>query len=672
MTLNIRTPEKNLPRMTPSSRPASHLGTTARSHTLVRSIVLAGGALLAANSLVANSVTVQVPISGAQATYALLANPYTHGANTVGEVFSSTTGLPSGTIVHKYVPASGGFVTTYYFNGAWSDPGMVLNPGEGFFLSFVSATARSVASSVPVTFTGDPIPKITLPPGGQYAMVGAPVDKGGALVQDLGYPPSQGDYVFKFDVASQSYIIDDFDGGAWESGSEPKLAACEGFFLVRPRVPNLPSQWLGAPQFSPGQILSTLPIGTTGPDYGQAVAVDRAGNILIGGTLSSHAFVAKRTPGGSLAWSLSFGPGSGSVQALGADSSGNVYVTGNFGPTIDFGGGQLSSAGGFDIFLAKFSPNGSFIWARRFGSSKVITFVTESGYGLAVDQNDGSVTVTGIYDGTVDFGRGTLTALGGQDMFLARFSPGGTCVWSRRVGGTRTAIGTAMALDGSGNIFVTGDFGSTVDFGSGPVTPVGNADMFVAKYSPAGANLWAKSYGASSLSAVTVGNTLGVDGAGDVAVAGNYQAAVNLGGTNLPYSGYNDIFLAKYSGAKGDHLWSMGFGGSRTDSGMALAMDTSGNITLTGLMGTGLNFGEGSLAGIPGNVNVYIASFSGAGSPRWSKNLGVGFGGVQAAVATPAGHWFIAGTFSSTVNFGLGSFTSTAGSSDMFLAEFAP
>jgi hypothetical protein len=86
---------------------------------------------------------------------------------------------------------------------------------------------------------------------------------------------------------------------------------------------------------------------------------------------------------------------------------------------------------------------------------------------VAVD-GSGDVLVTGQFTGSVDFGTGRLTTAGGNDVFVARYSAAGAPLWARRFGGLITDVGSGVAVDGSGNVLVTGYFAGTVDFGPGP------------------------------------------------------------------------------------------------------------------------------------------------------------------------------------------------------------
>jgi len=156
------------------------------------------------------------------------------------------------------------------------------------------------------------------------------------------------------------------------------------------------------------------------------------------------------------------------------DRSGNILVTGYFGGTIDFGGGPLNSAGNSDIFVAKFTADGSHVWSKRFGDTS-----EDRGSSVATDASN-NVLFTGFFNGTVDFGGGPLTSAGLDDIYIAKFAADGSHLWSKRFGDTLPVdFGLSVAVDASGNVLVTGVFGGTVDFGGGPLTSAGSGDIFV-------------------------------------------------------------------------------------------------------------------------------------------------------------------------------------------------
>ena len=112
------------------------------------------------------------------------------------------------------------------------------------------------------------------------------------------------------------------------------------------------------------------------------------------------------------------------------------------------------------------------------------------------------------------------------------------------VGGASWSNRSDVALDASGNIFVTGSFMGTTDFGGITLITTGFNDIFVAKYDPNGNLLWVRGFGGPSFE---FGNTVAVDGAGNVVVVGSFRGSVDFGGGLLASAGGDDIFVAKYS-----------------------------------------------------------------------------------------------------------------------------
>ena len=137
-------------------------------------------------------------------------------------------------------------------------------------------------------------------------------------------------------------------------------------------------------------------------------------------TAFMYLFVAKYSGvNGGLVWAKTLG-GSGSERGNGVvvDVNNDVIVTGNFTNTVDFGNGGLTSAGSYDIFVAKYSGrNGAAVWSKRFGGA-----TSDSGMAIAIDSAS-DLMVTGIFSGLVGFGYGPLTSAGADDIFLLKILP---------------------------------------------------------------------------------------------------------------------------------------------------------------------------------------------------------------------------------------------------------
>lgn len=229
-----------------------------------------------------------------------------------------------------------------------------------------------------------------------------------------------------------------------------------------------------------------------------AVAIDAAGNIVVTGwfagttdlgglpltsTTSDAAdtFVVKLASNGTHLWSARFGDTNGQwPTGVAIDATGNIVVSGLFEDGVDFGGGPLTSAGNYDIFVVKLGPDGSHQFSERFGGQG-----SEYTSGVALDAS-GDIVVTGFFEGSFDLGGGPLTSEGlSYDVFLARLTADGEYVWASRFGGSDQARSYAVAVDASGNSVLAGSFYlGALDFGGGPLNNAGNEDAFLAKLGP--------------------------------------------------------------------------------------------------------------------------------------------------------------------------------------------
>jgi hypothetical protein len=355
----------------------------------------------------------------------------------------------------------------------------------------------------------------------------------------------------------------------------------------------------------------TVPAPTL-TDQVKGVAVDAAGNVYIiltffgqvdlgGGPLTalggSDIAVAKYSPAGVHQWSQRFGDGTAqNATAIAADAAGNVFVAGNFAGAIDFGGGQLLSAGGYDVYLAKLTTNGAHVWSKRFGDGS-----NQSPNAVTADAA-GNVLITGDFAGAIDFGGGTLVSAGLNDVFVAKLGGTGSHLWSKRFGGPADDASESVRTDAAGNVGLIGLFASPTFSAGGPMlTNQGGTDTWMAKLDPAGNHLWSRSVGGAGNQR---GNGLGFDAAGNMVTAGNLDQSADYGGGLLTSAGATDIVAAKYDTA-GGFLWAQRFGGVGTDFPRALAMDPAGNAFLTGVTTSSVDFGAGPVCGL-GGEDAYL------------------------------------------------------------------
>ncbi|MCU0850510.1 MAG: PKD domain-containing protein [Candidatus Thermoplasmatota archaeon] len=220
---------------------------------------------------------------------------------------------------------------------------------------------------------------------------------------------------------------------------------------------------------------------TVGDDGDLYLTGDFEGSATFGtDTLTSlgnvDVFIAKLDTAGNWMWARS--GGSLSIERgydIAVDSNNNVYVTGVFLASITFGTTTLFGMGSWDVYVVKIDSDGTWQWAVSVGSS-----ATEGAWGIAVDHNDHPF-ICGVFGGVVTIGESTIISLDSHDVFVATLDDTGTWQWAMSAGGTNWDEGYALTSDKNGSIYVTGYFDGSAFFGNITLFTQGNYDVFIAK-----------------------------------------------------------------------------------------------------------------------------------------------------------------------------------------------
>jgi Tfp pilus assembly protein PilZ len=447
-------------------------------------------------------------------------------------------------------------------------------------------------------------------------------------------------------------------------------------------------------------------IGGTGQDLGNGIAVDSGGNVYVtgrhnSGSLSLYSenestgttetlgrvgnddtFIAKYSTDGNILWAARIGgTGIDFGNGIAVDSDGNVYVTGYYyagSLTLYDKEGvsrkSLSNSGNYDVFIAKYSTDGNVLWGARATATD-----RDEGHGIAVD-SDGNVYVTGRYSSSPltlysqDESTGiteSLATSGNYDAFIAKYSTAGNVLWAARISGTNNTVqGFGIAVDSGGNVYVTGysyNVGITLynadeSTSTGiELTNDGSGDVFIAKYSTGGTAQWAAKI---SESGYERGSGIAVDSDGNVYVTGFYSSSTlylyNKDGVttetlNNSNSGNYDVFIAKYSTA-GNVLWAARIGGSARDEGHGIAVDSGGNVYVTGsYLSSPLTLysqDESSTTKtltVNGNDDVFIAKYSTAGNVLWAARISGGSVEQGTGIAVDSGgNFYVTGRYTSS------------------------
>jgi hypothetical protein len=274
---------------------------------------------------------------------------------------------------------------------------------------------------------------------------------------------------------------------------------------------------------------------------------------------------------------------------------------------------------------------------------------------IALDAS-GNIFLGGSFTGTGNFGGANLINVGQADAFLAKYNSQGNPQWALSFGGTSGDVINKIAVDSQGNVIVTGYFAGLVNFGGTTLSSsFGSTDVFLAKYSPLGLNLWAKNFANQGSS--EYGTGVAVDKTnGDILLAGYALSDINLGGGVLQQCG----FLARFS-SSGGHLWSRACGKNNIGRTSALAVDSHGDVAISGDFQFQTDLGGGLLIGTSSQYDYFVAKYSGAnGSHLWSKAI---TGNLSAAMnsmtADAQNNIILGGSFRGTYNFGGQSLTTT-------------
>lgn len=346
-------------------------------------------------------------------------------------------------------------------------------------------------------------------------------------------------------------------------------------------------------------------------------------------------------------WSLAFGGEDGAAQpmAVATDSGRNVIVVGNFTGDITLGTDVLHNAATNDtkdIFVAKFSPTGDYVWSRRFGDTAASGFQNQRALAVAIDGND-DIVVTGDFatgaSNSLDFGGGTSPLVStGVAAYVAKLSGGnGAGLWAVQAGGIGVGDwGSGVTIDSADDVIVVGGFSSaTFGFPSTLVAAttasnadaVGTYDVFVDKLAGAsGDALWTqpKVYGSSgNQSAAAVALDRDVNNVDGFVITGTFVNALNFGGTTLSAGSSSHLFVAKLN-EDGGHVFSVLFGGTvaNTDSAYGVAVDSAGNSVVIGQFDGTIDFGNSHSVTTTGGFDVFVAKLDLVGLAMWAYSFG--------------------------------------------------
>jgi hypothetical protein len=405
------------------------------------------------------------------------------------------------------------------------------------------------------------------------------------------------------DDSGNTYVAGYYNIYAWDL---PHASGTDAFFV----------------KYDPsGNIIWTRSLSSTGTDRVFSIALDKLGHFYIfgyfggpsiaicGDTLMNtfvnkfDMFVAKYDTNGNCIWVRQVGgAGQDTPTGMAVDSLGNCFITGyHESPTLSFGTQTLTNSGGVDIFIAKYAPDGTDLWAKSATGD-----ANEYSRSVAVDMFGNSYINGDFNTDSISFDGNLLVKNGNQDMFLTKYSSSGNVLWIKHPDGTQDVHGNSVAVDSAANIYVGGSFNYNITFDTTTLTSSGNLDILLVKYASDGSFLWAKSVGGTAEDAATA---VATDYLGYCYLAGYFNSAsITMGAYPLTNngSGFKDIFVTEYSAA-GNVVWAKSIGGLTSDYPNDIQPDLSRDVYIAGCLGsTSITIGDSTFYNA-GTTNILVA-----------------------------------------------------------------
>lgn len=323
---------------------------------------------------------------------------------------------------------------------------------------------------------------------------------------------------------------------------------------------------------------------------------------------------------------------------MATDIEGNLFVTGDFDTTAVFGNTTLVPNGVRDLYIAKLSKAGVWLWAIQSGNPSEVR-----ANAISVDEL-GNLLITGTFTGSCRFGDTTLTCAGETDMFIAKLDQNGKWLWATQTGGDSSVAATHIKSDTTGNIYISGTFQAKAAFGD--TIKYSLPTCFISKLNTQGQWLW--TYKISSKSEVP--HAISLDKQGNLYLTGNFSGMITVIDSMLASSGMHNSFVAKLN-PDGELQWLARNVAEYGSTIWSIATDKEGNSYITGTGGGKLWFGPHYIK--CNLVDVIVAKLDPKGNWEWVKKSTNKDFAMSCSIDLDAeGNPVIAGTFENKIRFG--------------------
>jgi hypothetical protein len=351
------------------------------------------------------------------------------------------------------------------------------------------------------------------------------------------------------------------------------------------------------------------------------------------------------------------------------DGNGNLYIAGSYeGPVCYFPSTTLHANGISNIFLAKFDNEGNELWVKQFNVDNYSPGEEDGISDIILDAN-GNIYIAGGFYKILQFDTITLTASFGEDFFISKFKPDGSCIWARKAGGTGNDLGAALAVGSSFNVYVWGRNSEIAFFDSTSVDPGG----FLVKYDSNGSFQWVKkeiSFDGQLLLPHVFVTCMKIYQNRLFACGWENNPVFTIDTMTFSHSGKYGHILCCFD-LDGNIQWAREGIGNGAYSGNNLSADIQGNTYITGFFHDTISFG-GFILYHPLEFDMFLCKYDQNGSIQWARQANSSLSGAGHSIISNAqGFSYVTGQFSGSAVFGADTLFS-ATERDLFLARYTP
>jgi len=425
--------------------------------------------------------------------------------------------------------------------------------------------------------------------------------------------------------------------------------------------------------------------GGLGVDHASSIVVDSNKNQYITGCFAEYAtfgntalvasqdhysnfFIVKNDSNNHFIWAKQIRCAANQRSCfMAVDEQNNIYITGMFEKSVSFDDITITASDEMseNVFIAKLTPNGNFVWAKQLSSNW-------AAYSKAILCKGNNIYITGGFRGKATSGQISLIALDySDDCFVCKLDTDGNIKWAKQTPSLQKSFGNGITVDNNSSVYVLGTFRDSTAFGSTILTPKGYQDLFVTKLDKDGNFNWVKQIAGSDPYIPLTAAGITVDSKNNIYITGDFAASIVLESLSITASA-RDAFIFKMNDC-GTPLWAKRAGGDNITYPYSISADKSDNIYITGLFRNTVNFGQAVLTS-KGLSDIFVSKLDNNGNFIWASQAG-GEGEDQ-AYSLAVGHQskvYLTGSFEKSAKFG-DALLSTQGynNRNIFITKLSP